>query len=62
MEPNANLPDDLEHCQGGAVGTGGRMVSGIAGAADLAKQLVDLGWKNAVIPEAGKSGPGGKLA
>lgn len=52
VEPDADLPDDLEHRQSGAVVAGERVVGGIPGAADFAEELVDLVGEDAVVSQA----------
>jgi hypothetical protein len=52
VEPNADLPDDFEHRQGGAVIAGERVVGGISRAADFAEELVNFVGENAVVAQA----------
>ena len=54
VEPDADLPDDLEHRKGGAMVPRERVVGGISRAADFAEQLVDLVWEDSVVPQATK--------
>jgi hypothetical protein len=52
MEPDAELPDDFQCGEGRPVVAGEGMVGGVAGAADLAEDLVNLGWEDAMVAEA----------
>ena len=52
MEPDAELPGDLENGEGAAVISGEGVVCGIPTAADFVEELMDLPGDDAVVPES----------